>query len=195
MKCKLEVISKKSIREVEVEENTDLLSVLQTNDYNIYAPCAGNGTCSKCKVQVKDLGSVLSCQYNVKEDITVIIPDKLEMEILVSQYSHTLTIPFIPDHTAMMSSFPLGLAIDLGTTTIAFYQVNLITGVLQGIKSSVNKQATFGGDVISRINYCNENPGGLDLLQRSVIVQINEHLQLFAEENSVDPGFFTKIII
>jgi len=195
MKFTVEVISKKNKTRVGVEKDANLLSVLQANDFNIYAPCAGNGTCSKCRVQVIDFGSVLSCQHSVQEDITVIIPDKLEMEVLVSQYSHTLTVPFIPDQTAMMSSYPLGLAIDIGTTTIAFYQVNLITGVLQGIKSAVNHQATFGADVISRIFYCTENEGGIKLLQRTIIAQINEYMQIFAEENSVDPGFFTKIMI
>jgi uncharacterized 2Fe-2S/4Fe-4S cluster protein (DUF4445 family) len=195
MKYSVKIISNRRRAEFKVEKDANLLSVLQTNDYNIYAPCAGNGTCSKCKVQLKDIGSVLSCQYGVQEDITVIVPDKLEMEVLVSQYSHTLTVPFIPDQTSMMSSYPLGLAIDIGTTTIAFYQVNLITGVLQGIKSAVNHQATFGADVISRIFYCAENEGGIDLLQRTLIVQINEYLQVFAEENGVDPAFFTKIMI
>ena len=154
MKCSVEVISKHSKTTVEVEKDTNLLSVLQSNGFNIYAPCAGNGTCSKCRVQVMDSGSALSCQHKVQQDMTVVIPDQLEMQVLVSQYNHTITVPFLPDQTAKMSSYPLGMAIDIGTTTIAFYQVNLVTGVLQGIKSAVNHQVTFGADVISRILYC-----------------------------------------
>lgn len=195
MKHIVQVFSGDQVEHLRVEKGSNLLSVLQSNDVKIYAPCAGNGTCSKCKVRIKGHGTVLSCQYVLHEDITVFVPGKLEMEVLVSQYAHTLSVPFLPDRTAMMSAYPLGLAIDVGTTTIAFYQVNLITGVLNGIRSAVNHQVIFGADVISRIGYCGENKGGISKLQKTIIKQINEYLQLFAEENNVDPGFFTKIMI
>ncbi len=195
MKYKVEVISGKENIEIEVEQSSNLLSLLQTNDCDIFAPCGGQGTCGKCKVLIREFGTVLSCQYTVEQDITVVLPEKQEMDVLVSQYNHTLTVPFIPDHTSMLGSYPLGLAIDLGTTTIAYYQVNLITGVLSGIRTAVNPQSKFGADVISRINYCSEHPDGLELQRKSIVEQINIFLNDFAKENFVTPDFFTKIVI
>ena len=45
----------------------------------------------------------------------------------------------------------LGIAIDLGTTTIAAQLVDLCAGTVQGVETELNPQARFGSDVMSRI--------------------------------------------
>ena len=59
-------------------------------------------------------------------------------------------IPFraLPEGTADR----YGLAIDLGTTTIAVYICDLVSGKIAGSISVRNPQAMFGDDVISRIS-------------------------------------------
>ncbi len=54
----------------------------------------------------------------------------------------------------------LGLAYDIGTTTVACYFVDLRTGEQISQASLLNPQTTYGGDVIMRVKYCVEN--GLD---------------------------------
>ena len=54
----------------------------------------------------------------------------------------------------------LGLAYDIGTTTVACYFVDLRSGEQIGQASLLNPQTTYGGDVIMRVKYCVEN--GLD---------------------------------
>ncbi len=54
----------------------------------------------------------------------------------------------------------LGLAYDIGTTTVACYFVDLRSGEEIGQASLLNPQTTYGGDVIMRVKYCVEN--GLD---------------------------------
>ena len=54
-----------------------------------------------------------------------------------------------------------GLAIDIGTTTIAVYLLSLYDGSQIDVISEVNNQRNYGADVISRINYTLENPDGL----------------------------------
>lgn len=51
----------------------------------------------------------------------------------------------------------LGLAFDIGTTTVACYLGDLRTGVQIGQGSVLNPQTTYGGDVIMRVKYCVEN--------------------------------------
>ncbi|QRN86417.1 DUF4445 domain-containing protein [Clostridia bacterium] len=51
----------------------------------------------------------------------------------------------------------LGAAIDIGTTTMVLYLVNLENGKVEGISSASNPQAVHGADVISRIAYCTES--------------------------------------
>ncbi len=193
--CKIEIIIGENSQSIEVAKGTILLNALQSNDIDLFAPCGGNGTCGKCILRVEGQGIVLSCQYTINSDIRVILPVKLEMEVLIAKHKNTFVQPFIPDHTAMLSSYPLGLAIDLGTTTIAAYQVNLITGVLSGIRSAVNPQVKYGGDVISRINFCAREGEGLKEMQAVIVDQLNAFIREFANDNQVDPDFFTKIVV
>lgn len=77
-----------------------------------------------------------------------------------------------------------GVAVDIGTTTVALYIYNLNTGELVATKSSLNKQVTYGADVISRNACIREKPEMLQVLQKSVTDTINEMLEE-AEKESV----------
>jgi uncharacterized 2Fe-2S/4Fe-4S cluster protein (DUF4445 family) len=66
-----------------------------------------------------------------------------------------------------------GAAIDIGTTTVAAYLVNLGTGAVENKASCYNPQARYGADVISRIQHAAE-PAGLEELHRSIIGAVNE---------------------
>ncbi|MDQ7097187.1 ASKHA domain-containing protein [Desulfosporosinus sp. PR] len=68
----------------------------------------------------------------------------------------------------------LGLAIDIGTTGISAYLLDLSSGEILAKKSALNPQTEFGGDVLSRISYCLENSQGPDQLRESVLGKLNE---------------------
>ncbi len=55
----------------------------------------------------------------------------------------------------------LGLAVDLGTTTVVAFLHDLRDGKPLAVKAEMNPQIVRGGDVISRITHCQEDPGGL----------------------------------
>lgn len=78
-----------------------------------------------------------------------------------------------------------GLAIDIGTTTIAMYMINLITGEDVAVISQVNKQRNYGADVISRINFTMEKDDGLDCLQKSIITQLNNMIDILCKNNNI----------
>jgi len=78
-----------------------------------------------------------------------------------------------------------GIAIDIGTTTIAAYLINLNNGKQIAVESRQNKQRTFGADVISRINFIIENKDGLKILQRSIVEQINDMIQVMSHNASI----------
>ncbi|MEZ5245381.1 MAG: ASKHA domain-containing protein [Acidimicrobiales bacterium] len=54
----------------------------------------------------------------------------------------------------------LGLAIDVGSTTIAGYLVDLGTGEVVAGSGAMNPQIRFGEDLMSRVSYVMMNPGG-----------------------------------
>jgi len=163
-------------------DGTDYLqAVLRNAGYEIYSPCGGNGTCGKCKVWIKGEGSVSSCVFPVTEDLEVIVPDLKEAQILVDQHKYTVKLPVQPGHQVKLSNNPHGIAIDIGTTSLVFYLVDLITGAILETRAEENPQANYGADVISRINFTAQNEHGLKELQNVLIHTINSHLDHFVE--------------
>ncbi|OLN32037.1 ASKHA domain-containing protein [Desulfosporosinus metallidurans] len=68
----------------------------------------------------------------------------------------------------------LGVAIDIGTTGISAYLLDLANGEILNKESCLNPQTEFGGDVLSRISYCLENPQGPDQLREAILRKINQ---------------------
>jgi len=86
-----------------------------------------------------------------------------------------------------------GIAIDIGTTTIAAQLVDLNTRKILGTKAAHNQQATHGDDVITRIIYA-EKSEGLEKLHHLVIDIINELIQALVEEHKVNLSEITAVI-
>jgi uncharacterized 2Fe-2S/4Fe-4S cluster protein (DUF4445 family) len=67
----------------------------------------------------------------------------------------------------------LGVALDIGTTTLAGYLCDLRSGTVLASAGSANPQRRYGEDVISRIAYANEHEGGTQILQELVVGEVN----------------------
>lgn len=81
-----------------------------------------------------------------------------------------------------------GLAIDVGTTTVAAYLCNLRTGALVATHSMMNPQVTFGEDVMSRITYVMTHPeDGLEKVHCSIIDGLNQLIGEAAREAGLSP--------
>jgi uncharacterized 2Fe-2S/4Fe-4S cluster protein (DUF4445 family) len=70
-----------------------------------------------------------------------------------------------------------GLAIDIGTTTVAGYLCNLRTGKVVATQSIMNPQITYGEDVMSRITYAMTHSDGLETIHRSIIDGLNQLIE------------------
>ena len=66
-----------------------------------------------------------------------------------------------------------GLAVDIGTTTIAGYLCDLETMEVAATASMMNPQVHYGEDVISRIDYCFNDPEGLHRMSAAVVDGLN----------------------
>lgn len=78
-----------------------------------------------------------------------------------------------------------GLAVDIGTTTIAVYLVNLISGEITAKKGAYNQQAKYGDDVITRIVHAVEERNGLEDLQQAVVTSINQLIEEILSEQQL----------
>ena len=66
-----------------------------------------------------------------------------------------------------------GLAIDIGTTTVAAYLCDLASGQVIDTLSMMNPQVKYGEDVVSRISYHMENPDGLKRMSADLVYGLN----------------------
>lgn len=99
--------------------------------------------------------------------------------------AHFLLIDVEPGDT---SARHFGLAVDVGTTTIVAHLVDLNTGRTIGTQACYNGQVRYGEDVISRMIYAVEEPGGAERLQQSVVRDINRLVKELAQELGVSPS-------
>ena len=80
----------------------------------------------------------------------------------------------------------LGVAVDIGTTTVVLYLYDMGDVKLLSVKSALNPQIRLGVDVISRINYCGTVEGGLKDMQDAIRGLINELLMDACDEAGYD---------
>ncbi len=79
-----------------------------------------------------------------------------------------------------------GVAIDVGSTTIAAHLCDLITGEVLGSNGAMNPQIRFGEDLMSRVSYVMMNPGGDAEMTTAVREAINQLLIDAATEANID---------
>ena len=78
-----------------------------------------------------------------------------------------------------------GLAVDVGTTTIAGYLCDLVTGKLVATSSMMNPQVIYGEDVMSRICYTMTQPEGLAQLNAAIIDGLNGIVEDISSQVSI----------
>jgi uncharacterized 2Fe-2S/4Fe-4S cluster protein (DUF4445 family) len=66
-----------------------------------------------------------------------------------------------------------GLAVDIGTTTVAAYLAHLAEGRMVASAAIMNPQIACGEDVMSRLTYCKTHEGGLDELHALIVQGVN----------------------
>ena len=80
-----------------------------------------------------------------------------------------------------------GVAFDVGTTTLVGTLMNLRTGMAAAVSSTLNGQAPFGADVISRISHAMNGTDSIDELKAAVVTTMNGILDDLYREAGVSP--------
>ncbi|MCF6335178.1 MAG: ASKHA domain-containing protein [Spirochaetales bacterium] len=88
-----------------------------------------------------------------------------------------------------------GVAIDIGTTTIAAYLLNMETGEILDTLSDLNSQKVFGADVISRIEFSMQGQNKLSTLQEKIISQVGELSVSLSEKNGICTENIYSVVI
>lgn len=96
----------------------------------------------------------------------------------------------ITDHWSLY-----GLAVDIGTTKLAAYLVNLETGETAAKTGAMNPQIAYGEDVISRIAYANDHPDGAQTLQAKLVETLNHLVDELCAEAKVSRAQVVEAVI
>jgi uncharacterized 2Fe-2S/4Fe-4S cluster protein (DUF4445 family) len=182
--AQLTVIFGEQARQSLVEPGTVLGEAIAEMELPLEQPCAGRGTCGKCKVLNEGgmlppddverehltegelaVGNRLACRARVAGDARVV----LAPVVVYSNKSFKASNRYRKQHQV-----PLGLAIDLGTTTVAAYLTMLDNGEVCAGSASLNQQALYGADVISRLAAARENEADARRLHRLALSSINQ---------------------
>ncbi len=86
-----------------------------------------------------------------------------------------------------------GLAVDVGTTTVVVQLIDMTTGEVLGVEGSLNLQACYGEDVISRMVFaCGR--GSLDPVHQAVVTNINNLTKTLVERKGIELDDITAIV-
>lgn len=145
--------------------------------HGVEQPCGGRGTCRGCRVQVLEgqleageadrraftpselhAGWRLGCQARVEGDLTLAL-GRWNAPILADDTPVTVT-----------PRDGLGIAIDLGSTTLVAQLVDRRDGRVLGVRTALNPQAMRGADIMTRIDHAQR--GGADELRLMVWTEL-----------------------
>jgi uncharacterized 2Fe-2S/4Fe-4S cluster protein (DUF4445 family) len=128
---------------------------------------------------------------------TEILPD-IQAALRKGDWSVTVAVHDNRDVIAVWPGFKAdayGLAIDIGSTTIAAHLCNLTGGEVVATGGIMNPQIRFGEDLMSRVSYVMMHPEGTDELTQSVRAGINDLICDVAGEAGIDVGDIVEITI
>ena len=124
------------------------------------------------------LQAVLDKKYKLKV-IAIDYPALLKLQNTVRAGNWKVTVSVwkgceIIDVQAGQVEKGYGLAVDIGTTTVAGYLCDLSTGEVVATDAMMNPQVAYGEDIMSRINYAVKGKNGLKQLHQAIIKGLNE---------------------
>jgi uncharacterized 2Fe-2S/4Fe-4S cluster protein (DUF4445 family) len=88
-----------------------------------------------------------------------------------------------------------GIAVDVGSTTIAGHLVDLTNGEVVGTRGMMNPQIRFGDDLMSRVSYAMMNPGGADELTRAVRTALDDLVEGLLEDTGTTRDSVFDVVI
>lgn len=88
-----------------------------------------------------------------------------------------------------------GVAVDIGSTTIAAYLCDLDTGKVVATASEMNPQIVYGEDVMSRIHYTMDESDGLEKLHRAVLDGLSKVLRRTVREAGLETDDIVEVVM
>ena len=123
---------------------------------------------------------------------------RLQKTLRAGEWKVTVALRKGRDIVAIMPGFAeraLGVAIDVGSTTIAAHLTDLMSGEVVAAVGAMNPQIRFGEDLMSRVSYVMMNPGGDKELTRVVREAMDALIGEAAREADVTRGEILEVTL
>lgn len=191
---------------VEAQEGQTLLQAIQAAGVSTSFPCGGHGRCGKCKVHAQgslspadaqergrlsaeelESGVRLACYARIQGDCAVQLIERAADAVIENAYfgwEGTLEPTYKEGY---------GAAIDIGTTTVAAQLFHSAEKRPVAVLGELNRQQMYGGDVISRIVYCNEQT--VKPLSGLIRTQLGEMLLALCRQAAIDARDVRRIVV
>jgi uncharacterized 2Fe-2S/4Fe-4S cluster protein (DUF4445 family) len=176
------VIYGSEIKTIPAEESEILGDVIARTGLPLEQPCAGRGTCGKCKVLVEEgTAPADEIESNNLTSGEIALNNRLACRARVQGKTRIVLSPIVVYSNKIFKGsnrykkekdVPLGLAVDLGSTTVAAFLTCLDNGEVAAGGGGLNQQTVFGSDVISRLAAALENEQNQSRLHRLALASI-----------------------
>jgi len=165
-------------RLLQLERGAALQDALFTN--GVEFPCGGRGRCKGCRIKVlsgtvpitpDDISRLTTAELSQGWRLACRATAESDLKIELAQWES----PILSDDSPFKFEprEGLGVAVDLGTTTIVAQLLDLRTGHVLAVATALNEQAKHGADVMSRIEFAMRDQGQLTL-QKLIRTQIGQ---------------------
>ncbi len=88
-----------------------------------------------------------------------------------------------------------GLAVDVGTTTVAGYLCDLRTGEVLATEALMNPQVRYGEDLMSRVTYAMQEEQGVSRMHRAIIKTLNDVATRASAAAGIAPETITDVVL
>ena len=145
---------------------------------------------------IEEILGELGDQFDSRIPLAVIrkIPTALRKrrgELTVTSFNHRI----IDIEAGDTSEHRYGMAFDIGTTSIVGSLVDLANGEQLATVGSVNPQAIYGGDLMSRIAFAQFDDKKLTTLRARALTTVNDFIKGACREAGVSPEHVYKVVI
>ena len=182
----IRVILPGEIREIPAQDGQTLRDALQAAGILVSAPCGGNGKCGKCRLRASGMlipppdgdGLCLACRSRIHGPATIWAGEGSRLQAIEGMAS-------LPDFDPDPLPGQYGLAVDIGTTTLAAQLLSLQDGAMIASIAAENPQRCIAHDVIGRIQASLE--GKADFLQGLIESEIQRMTQALCARSGIEP--------
>ncbi|HYG72488.1 MAG TPA: ASKHA domain-containing protein [Actinomycetota bacterium] len=111
-----------------------------------------------------------------------------------------LTVTLVGEHlvdveAGDVASAIFGVSLDVGTTTVVANLVDLSTGAVAAVESTINRQAPFGADVIARMGHAMTGDEAVEDLRTAVVSTVNGLIESVCATAGVDRGRVVEAVV